>query len=226
MCNNNLEKIPELGNLRKIDDFSDVVKLSTFVYNLIPHDSNDKRSLDIGAKSLLEYYELFKKKKFFGWCHSNALYLHMLLKKYGRESYVYNYGLRGSDFTHVVVVVTLKEDQFLLDPYFNRYYVDEKNKPLNLNELLKLIYTAPERVRSVYGEEKKSVYFEENKMFIDIRAKDFEGSVLNAWRVLSEFDKIMLEKFNNINPLLLITQKVEKTNVLMKLNGELYFEFF
>ena len=226
MDNINFKEIPELETLRRVDDFSDAVRLSAFVYNLIPHDSSDKQSLDIEAKSLLEYYRLFKEKKFFGWCHSNALYLHMLFKKYGRESYVYNYGLRGSDFTHVVVVVTIKEDQFLLDPYFNRYYVDEEKNPLNFNELLKLIYTTPEKVGSIYGEEKKLVYSEEKKSFVGIHAKDFEGSVLNAWRVLSEFDKIMIEEFNNLNPLLLITRKIEKTNVLMKLNGEPYFEFY
>lgn len=221
----NFSDISELDTLRRIDNFSDALKLSSFVFSLIPHYTKDRQPIDV-CKDVFQYYKLFKENKFFGWCHSNALYLHLLLKKYGRESYVYNYGLKDSDFTHVVTVVTIKESQYLFDPYFNRCYVDEENNPLSFNELLKKIITDPESVKSVYGGGKKAVYFEDNEKFMWMSPQDFEISVLNVWRTLLDFDKTMAENFNNINPLMLIPQKIEKTNLLMKLSGEPYLEFF
>lgn len=210
-----LDDIYKLHEIQIIDTFEKAVELNDFVFSLVPHNIK-KEPLDVN-KPWYEYYELFKEKKFFGWCHTNALYLLILLKHFGRESYLYNYGIREKTFTHVVTIVTIKDSQYLLDPYFNRHYVDENDNPLTFNELLDRSVHAPDSVTSVYGDSMKTVFHEEVNAFVDFTPQRLEESVVNAWRVNLGFDG---------NPLSLITQKIQKVAVLTKSRGDYSFDVF
>jgi len=220
----NPSDIPELKEIRKIDTIEDAVRLAGFVFSTVCH-AQETSPLDV-QEGIVENYKLFKAKKMYGWCHTNGLYYHLLLNHYGRESYVYNYGLKKHQFTHVVVVLTIKDDKFLIDPYFNRYYVNKDNEPLTLSNLFDLIKKDPEEIQSVYGEQHKEVYQEGEKGFVKFTPQRLEHSVINSWKVLSNFDNIMRDNFNSINPLLLIPQRLGKIKILNKIENKPYFEFF
>lgn len=217
-------KIPELEPFKKIDTIDDLVRLASFVFSTISH-SQESSQLDI-EKSVEENFYSFKTHEIFGWCHTNALFYHTLLNLYDRDSYIYDYGLQKYKFTHVVVIVTLREDQYLIDPYFNRFYSDRHKNPLTFKELKDLIKNSPNSIQSKYGKGVKKVYQEYSKDFVDFTGEKLEKSVINSWKVLSDFETEMKKIYGDTNPLLLIPNKISRTKILKKLDNTSYFEFF
>lgn len=216
-----INEIPPLKLITKILNFSDLLRLSDFVYTTIPH--GDDSGIDIGYSINQLYWQFINKKKF-GWCYMHALFYHLILQEYGRESYVYDYGLSKPQITHVVVIVTIRDYKYLIDPYFNRYYVDENNNPYTFSDLLEMIKKDPSKIRSKYGSGLKEI--KRGNEFIKASAKDFEAGVLDSWRVNQNYDKVMMETFNDLNPLLLMHQKIQKAVILKKVDGTRYFDFF
>lgn len=217
-----LRKIPEIRNIPKIDTFEDAIKLSGFVFSLISHSDNVE-SIDIN-ESLLGLYHKFKKKENFGWCYTHALFLHLLLMEYNRESCIYNYGLNEYELSHAVTLLTIKGKRYLLDPYFNRYYVDEKGKYLTFEQLLNNIKKS-KKIKTVYGDEKKEVEQQEDK-FEEWSPQRLVDSVIDSWKKNKDMNKIMKKKFNSIDPLMLLTVEIERVIVLKKASGAKYFEFY
>lgn len=216
-----LHKIPEIHDIPKIDTFDNAFKLSSFVFSLISHSDNIE-TIDIN-ENILDVYHKFKKKEKFGWCYTHALFLHLLLSEYGRESCIYNYGIQEHELSHAVTLLTIRGKQYLIDSYFNRYYVNEKGKELTFQELLNSIKESKE-IKIIYGKEKKFV--ERENSYEEWSPQELENSVINSWKKKKNMDKILMEKFNEINPLLLLTMEIERVIVLKKANGSKYFEFF
>ncbi len=217
----NIKNIPGLNKITKIHDVADYVRLADFVYKTISHSMDSGIDLDYSVNQL---YWQFVNKKRFGWCYMHALYYHLIVQEYGRESFVYDYGLPAPQLTHSVVVVTLRDDKYLIDPYFNRYYVTEKGNPYTFPDLLAMIKTDPTKIYSKYGPGLKEV--KQGDKYIETSPEQFEKGVLESWRVNQNYDKIMMEKFNSTNALLLMHCKVQKAKVCKKIDGTKYFDFF
>ena len=216
-----ISEIPLLKKITKIHDVSGLVNLADFVYTTIPHGADT--GIDI-EDSVNQLYRQFVNKKKFGWCYMHALYYHLLLQEYGQESYVYDYGLPTPQLTHSVVIVTLRDDKFLIDPYFNRHYVNGEGNPLTFVKLLELINSDPSRIHSSYGPGLKEV--KAGPVFNLTTPQDFEVGVVNSWQVKQNYDEIMMKHFNSTNALYLMTRKVQKAVVHKKVDGTKYFDFF
>lgn len=216
-----LTEIPILNKITKLHDVVDFVRVSDFVFNTICHAKDSGIDIDYSVNQL--YWQFVNKKKF-GWCYMHSLYYHLILQEYGQESYIYDYGLPVPQLTHTVVIITLRDEKFLIDPYFNRHYVNERGNPLPFQKLLKLIEKDPSKIYSRYGPSMKEV--KQGDKFIKTTPSDFEKGVLDAWKVNQEYDERMMKNFNNLNPLFLILRKVQKGVVHKKLDGTKYYDFY
>ena len=215
------DEMPELIYFSKVDTIEDAVELSDFVFSLIPH-SGDVKDFDVN-RDVVQLYGDFKRKLRFGWCYHNAMYLHLMFQLFHRDSYVYDYGLADLQITHAVTILTLNDQEYLIDPYFSRYYVDENDNPIPFPRLVELAEKDPSKIKSVYGEKKKQVKQGE---FVRWTPQEFEQSVLNAWEVQVDFKNNMMKAFGSTNPLCLLPKKIQKTRVLKKITGARYYEFF
>jgi hypothetical protein len=215
------KEIPILDKIKRIETVVDLAQLAGFVFSTIPHGIDN--GIDIEC-DVVEMYKQFMDKKKFGWCYWHAIYMHLLLKEYNRESFLYDYGLQEEQLTHSVVIVTLKDKKYLIDPYFNRYYITMKNVPLLFHELLSTIKKDPNNIGIIYGKEKKQV--RQGDKYVKMTPEEFVDSVMGSWKINQNYDEIMMDKFNNKNPFLLIPEKIQKVVVLKKLDGSKYYEFF
>lgn len=215
----NLQEIPI--KINKIETVTDLARLADFVYSTIPHAMDNGIDLNYNVAEM--YWQFINKKKF-GWCYMHAMYMHLLLKEYGRVSFLYDYGLQEEQLTHSVVIVAIKDNQYLIDPYFNRYYVNKKKEPLSFRELKVKVAKGSEEIKAVYGAGKKQV--KQGDIYIEMTGPEFFQSVLNSWKVNQKYDEIMVERFNSTDPLLLLPRKIQKVIVLNKIDGTKYYEFF
>jgi len=216
-----ISEIPGLERITKIQEVNDLVRLADFVYALIPHGEDNGLEIEYSVNQM--YWQFVNKKKF-GWCYMHALFYHLLLQEYGRESYLYDYGLPNPQLTHSVVIVTLRGDEFLIDPYFNRFYVNGQKNPHTFSNLLDLIKNDPSKIHSIYGTSLKEV--KAGDIFRKTSPQEFEAGVLNSWKVKQNYDEIMMKTFGGLNPLLLMHRKVQKVSVHKKVDGTKYFDFF
>lgn len=216
-----ISEIPPLKKITKIQDVSDLLNLADFVYATIPHAKDN--GLDLGS-SINQMYKQFVDKEKFGWCYMHALFYHLLLNEYERESYIYDYGLPEPQLTHSVVIATLRDEEFLIDPYFNRLYVNENKKPITFVNLLKKIKEDPSEIYCSYGSGVKEV--KAGSVFNSTSPQVFEAGVLDSWKVNQNYDEIMRETFNDTNALLLMGKKIQKVAVRRKVDGTKYFEFW
>lgn len=217
----NLQEVPILRDIFKIDTVADLARLSDFVFSTIPHDIDNGIDLKY---NVVEMYQQFINKKKFGWCYWHAMYMHLLLKEYGRESFLYDYGFSEEQLTHSVVVVTLRNDQYLIDSYFNRYYANKNKEPIAFHDLLIEAAQESDKITSVFGKSKKIVK-QENE-YVEMTGQEFIESVMNSWKMNQNYDEIMMKKCGSKNPLLLLPKKVQKVVVVQKINGSKYYEFF
>lgn len=214
-----INEIPVLKKITKLDNVADYARLADFVYATIPHAMDSGITLDHSINQL--YWQFVNKKKF-GWCYMHALYYHLILQEYNRDSYIYDYGLPVPQLTHTVVIITLRDEQFLIDPYFNRYYINNEGNPYSYYSLLKMINKDPNQIHSKYGPSVKDV--KAGDVFNPVPPQEFEAGVLNSWKVNQEYDKRMMKNFNSTNALHLITRKLTKMGVCKKADGSKYFE--
>jgi len=218
---NILYEIPELRNLTKMDSLLSLAQLSDFIYSLISHGPDTGIDIELPISDM---YHQFKKKEKSGWCYMHAMFMHLILHEYGRPSYVYDYGLRELEITHAVIIVQLMDKDYLIDPYFNRYYVDNKEEPLSFAVLLKLIKQDCNNIKSKYGKSQKNI--KQGSVYQKIAPQQFEKSVLESWKANQNYDKIMTKTYNSLNPLYLLNNVIQKTRVVIKVNGKKYLEFF
>jgi len=212
--------IPELERIKKIDDFTDIVKLADFVYSIVSHGPP---TYQMNISDLRGIYNDFKSQKSFGWCYANAVFMHLILRQYNRDSFIYDYGLRDERITHTVVICVLKDEKYLIDPYFSRYYADSNEIPLSFNSLLTNIRNG-NKIISIYGKSKKLV--KQGNDLVPMNPEIFEQSVLGGWKAECNFDNALMKKFNSVDALKLIPLKIQKGRVITKADGQCYYEFF
>lgn len=130
----------------------------------------------------------------------------MLLDKCGISAYEYNYGLCNTEFTHTVMIV----NGYLLDPYFNKYYVDKMGQLINFKVLLQMIANRDFSFSNVYGSSLKTKRIEKagEYDFISLTGQEWEESLMNSWKHKS-FCEIMKSEFDSTNPDLLLLNDIK-----------------
>jgi len=178
--------------------------INSFVSKTVPIFHSDPYRIKKGdtAQSL---YERFKKKEIGGWCGLTASYMLMLLKECNIPAEIYNYGLKGTEFTHTVIIA----EDYLFDPYFNKFYTDKNNKLINFKALLKMITEKDFSIISNYGEgyKTKRIDKRERHEFIYISGLEWYMSLMASWKQ-KNFSEIMKAEFNDDNPYLLMLRRV------------------
>lgn len=207
-----------------VNHFQDLVELLDIVFTLIPQHEDINMSSDLNPDDIGETFKKFQNREAFGWCHANANFMHFVLREYSRESYVYDFGVQGGRITHAVLVVTLGKNRFLIDPYFNRYYGDEKGGVYTFDNLIGLIKKDPSLIYSHFGKGKKPIF--QGGKFIELTGQEFEVSVLEGWRVNFDLENVLRNAFGDTNPLNLISRKVQCSTALRKRNGNTFYEFW
>lgn len=214
--------IDEIKNIRKIRSNQDIVKMSEFVFSIIPQ--TPEKIGKIFNDDLKKTYEGFKNKNISGWCHANSTFLHLLLRDLGIDSFIYDCGIKGTPITHVVLVFNFKNQYYALDPYFCKYYTDKKGELITYEKLLEESNQRDITVKSVYGKRSKPVLCGE--VYEYWPPEKLEKSVLNSWKVLNNYKEIMLENFFDDNPIRLLSKKIEITRVLRTMDGKSYSYVF
>lgn len=87
------------------------------------------------------------------WCGGAAKTLCLLLDRFNIPSVSFNFGLAGTELTHVIVAMLAEDGHFyLIDPYYSMYYADSANwAPLPLKDIFEHIAAGQHsRVRRVF----------------------------------------------------------------------------
>jgi hypothetical protein len=128
------EEIKQDIGLDQVNSLSDAMVVSDFVYELVSYGST-KTILD-----LEDTYKKLKKKEIGGRCGlQSEIFCWILNNCYKIPCYGYNHGLVGYDMTHVVSIIKL-DQEYLIDSYFNKIYVEAKSRsPLTFDFLIKTI---------------------------------------------------------------------------------------
>ena len=79
---------------------------------------------DLNINSIIE---LFLANKAATFCGGAALTLYKELQELNFMPIIFHYGNYNNGLTHVVVLIKLKNEFYLFDPYFNIYYEDNFN---------------------------------------------------------------------------------------------------
>ncbi len=150
-------------------------------------------------------YPQFKKREIGGWCGLCTEFMLVLLDFYKIPAYEHNYGLRGTEFTHTVVIA----DGYLLDPYFNKYYTDTAGKLIKFETLIQMVIERDFSFLSVYGSSMKTkrIDKEEKHEFISLTPQEWENSLLDSWAQKS-FQDVMKSEYGNEHPCLLMLRSV------------------
>jgi hypothetical protein len=204
--------IPELVDLERITGFNDLTKIMNCVYTLVPWTEIPYEK-EIKFENIETLYRQFKKLEIGGWCGLNAEFFKWIIEGYRRldpfgiRYRSINYGISSKQLTHICVAVEIDRVEFLLDPYFNRYYIHKDGYPLRLDDLL---YFVRERKTTKY----KSVFLNSTKPAIRLDGYTEEVSpqvllkeVLDSFE-LNDFTRIMQNTFGSTNPDLLMLLKI------------------
>lgn len=224
-----LTKIPELAQIWRLDTIQNVALLANFVYTLVPNDIDTGFDL---SQDVVALYNKYKNKENFGWCYSSSLYLHMLLKEYHKDSYLYNFGFTEKDtghadrnISHAVVIVTIQDNQYLIDPYFNKYFIDRVSKQaLTFDKLILFSKYYRNRIESVYGPGLKPIKRKDS--FIEVEPQIFEKMIMDFFKTELDYDNVMTKNYKTTDITALLSKKISKVRVLAKMNKELYYEFW
>lgn len=195
-----------LNDINKLTFGTDgsLIKLNDFISELVPifHSSPYRIKKEDTVESL---YKRFIKKEIGGWCGLFTQYMVLVLKSCGVFANIYNYGLKGTEFTHTIVTV----NGFFLDPYFNKCYMNNKGHLIKAVDLLARIKNSDFSFSPFYGcsLKTKRVDKEGGHKFLTLAGKEWEESLLLSWKKKS-LDKIMEDKFNTLNLYHLMLYKV------------------
>lgn len=182
-----------------------LVAVNSFVSELVPIFHSDPYRIK-ETDTVKSLYDKFRKKELGGWCSLAAEYLVELLREMGISAYIYDYGFKGTEFTHMVVVA----EGYLIDPYFSKHYVDSKGNLLKFNDLIGMLKNQDFSFSVVYGGNLKTKRIDDEKghKFITIKPKDWETSLLNGW-CEKGLDEILEAEFSVKNPHLLMLKEVK-----------------
>lgn len=125
-----------------------VISLRNWVANFVPLS---EKSLELNNRGISYHlatadilYECYRRGLGGSWCSGTAHFFKKLLKLFGFESLVYEYGIRGT-YTHAVNIVALAHEEGVLfslqDAYLNLHYLDAgSGRALEFAELLELVH--------------------------------------------------------------------------------------
>jgi len=179
--------------------FNSVASINNFVFSIVPctvnpYTGNAFRQLDNPVPFLLNE---FVNHTMSGWCSLNAEFMSMILKLINFPCHMYNYGIPGS-ITHATVIVKIDENEYLFDPYFNKYYT-YKNEPVSFTSLMSLIEKENvSEVASIYGPSLK-FYDLDNDIKGYIDGQTYEKRVIDNHIKKRRLNEILIEKFGNTN---------------------------
>lgn len=204
--------IPELRSIPEVRTLSDVLRIQDFVFSLIPYTKEPflekigiEKNGDVKV-DLIDAYKGCKEGSIGGWCGINAEFLRLVLVTYGVKCRPYNYGIAGSVFTHVCLIVEFSGIKFLLDPYFNRVYTYENDFILQFPDLLRLIREDnTKHITSLYGLGKKKIQAPGG--FKDYTGIDLELSVMGFFKV-KDFESALRDYFNSSDPMSLMLREI------------------
>lgn len=195
--------LQDILNLNHKSDNS-LIHINGFISELIPvfHSFPYRITKEDTVEHL---YDRFIKREIGGWCGLFTKYMVMILEKCGISAYVYNYGIKGTEFTHTIIVAK----DYFWDPYFDKFYVDNNGKLIKMQRLLKMIKEGNYSFFPVYGSSNKTKRIDQmgGHKFITISGKEWEESLMKSWRE-KFLVNIMSEKFNTSNPYYLMLHKV------------------
>lgn len=213
-----------LNEIYKLDPNSEetLLLINDFVSELVPV-IKPPYAIEEGD-TIESLYERFLKREIGGWCGLTTSYMLMLLNKCSIPAYVYNYGIRGTEFTHTVIIA----NGCLLDPYFNKHYI-VTDQLMSLENLLQKITDRDFSFKSVYGSSIKTKRIDRPNEpgFISLTGQEWEESLLKSWKEKT-FDDIMQAEFGEVNPCLLMLYdlKILKKETFFKIMRENLVEYF
>ena len=205
--------IEELEGIDKITGFNDLIKIMDWIYSLIPRTSVPYEK-PITMQDIEGLYVDFNTFQIGGWCGLNAEFFKWILEGYQRLDPLnlryrsYNYGIQELKLTHIGVLVEIDRMEFLLDPYFNRYYVHKDGFPLQFKDLLHLVQERKEdKYRSVFQGSKKPDMKEDGTVLY-LSPEELLKGVLEIFET-NGLSKAMKSIFNETNPDLLMLLKIQ-----------------
>lgn len=181
--------------------FKQIVNINNFVFSITPCNKTPYRENAFRKLAPLESIQFllngFAKNTLSGWCSLNAEFFSMILKSIDIPVRLFSYGIKGS-LTHATAIATIGDDEYLFDPYFNRYYTFN-NKPLTFKNLMLLVQKEDVgKIVSVYGPSLKFYnLLEGNYGYMD--GKTYESKVINNHIRTKRLNEILLEHFGNTN---------------------------
>lgn len=135
--------ISELGDLKEISTFQDILRLNSFVYSLVPwtekYFDNTILSCLCNSSSVDYLYRRMQRKEIGGWCGLPVDFMSKILTGYEIPHQMLNVGFMNKGLTHMALIVSIDLTEYLIDPYLCEHYTDDKNNPLAYEYFLKLI---------------------------------------------------------------------------------------
>jgi hypothetical protein len=118
---------------------------------------------DLNINSILE---LFLANKAATFCGGAALTLYKKLQELNFMPIIFHYGNYNNGLTHVVVLIKLKNEFYLFDPYFNIYYEDNLYNLIEniiLKKYIKIINNGETKKRVIVrNNQKRTLWHTEN----------------------------------------------------------------
>jgi hypothetical protein len=137
---------PEIPSLDSLSANSYALELSAFVAKQGKHgawrmdETNQELFFNSSIHSVDQRLQLLQSDTIIGTCLSNAILMHDILRKNGLTSYVFQFGIEGTEDFHAVVLLEYEGDLMLYDPTVTFHLTSTDNlgmESLGLIELLK-----------------------------------------------------------------------------------------
>lgn len=196
-----------LDDIYKLDPNSveTLLSINAFVSELVPVIKPPYRIKE--EDTIESLYERFINREIGGWCGLTTEYMRILLNKCGISAYVYNYGFRNTQFTHTVIVA----NGYLLDPYFNKHYVDATGRLMSLETLLRMITDRDFSFSSVYESsiKTKRIDIVGKSGFLYLTGREWEETLMDAWAQKAFHEKLR-SVFGDDKPCLLMLYSLIK----------------
>jgi hypothetical protein len=179
--------------LDKIETMADVLKACSFTFSLIPWMPVPYQ---VTGKDTVEDLSIrFRNKEIGGYCGLSSQYFNMLMKHFKVPCQKFNHGLPGYKISHMTNVVTVENNQYVIDPYLNRWFTDNKGNFIPYEHLIFMIQERKlSEIKTVYGPGVKPMFWG------------------NSWRNMTpqSFADVVMASFD----------KVDYNNVMKKIFGD------
>lgn len=189
----------DLNSKKFLNSINDFISELIPIFSSCPYEIKKEDTIE-------DLYEKFRNREIGGWCGLFTSYMLMILNKCGIDAYAYNYGLCNTEFTHMVVIA----NGYLLDPYFNKVYIDKAGELITFKTLLQMIADRDFSFSCSYGQSIKTKRIDKGEKyeFITLSGYEWEKSLMQSW-IIKSFDDIMMEKFGDVNPYLLLLHNLK-----------------